>query len=57
MKQVRNTLGRLVQSLARKPHHVAPAQPAKPLQELDARAVAQVGGGLADVAGTPNKGW
>jgi hypothetical protein len=57
MKQVRNTLGRLVQSLVGKSRKATPTQHAQPPQELDSRVVAQVSGGAADSVQTPRVGW
>jgi len=57
MKQVRNTLGRLVQSLVGKSRKATTAPRVAPLQELDSRVVAQVSGGVTDAAQTPRVGW
>jgi len=56
MTQVRNTLGRLVQSLVGKSRNATPAQPVQAPQELDTRVLAQASGGTGD-SQTPNKGW
>lgn len=56
MTQVRNTLGRLVQSLVGKSRVQAPVQHVRPLRELDARVVSQVVGGTSAVE-TPRQGW
>lgn len=57
MKQVRNTLGRLVQRLAGKPRAATPTPPAPAPQELDARILAQASGGVGDSPQTPRVGW
>jgi len=57
MKQVRNTLGRLVRSLVGRSRNATPVQRVQPPQELDSRVVAQVSGGVADSVQTPRVGW
>ena len=57
MKQVRNTLGLLVQRLTGKSRTATPGQPVQPPQELDTRVLAQASGGTGASTQTPNKGW
>ena len=56
MKQVRNTLGRLVQSLVGKSRNATPTRPVQAPQELDTRVLAQASGGTGDTQ-TPRVGW
>ncbi len=57
MKQVRNTLARVVQSFIGRSRSATPVRPAQPLQELDTRTLAQASGGLASETATPREGW
>jgi len=57
MTQARNAFGRWIQRIAGKPAG-SPTQPGQQRpQELDARALAKVGGGVEASTQTPNKGW
>jgi hypothetical protein len=58
MKQARKAFGRWVQRITGKPRAELPTQPGQQrLQELDAQALAKVGGGVQATAETPFKGW
>jgi hypothetical protein len=57
MKQAHNAFGRWIQRIAGKPRAELPTQPARRPQELDARTLTKVGGGVETSAQTPNKGW
>jgi hypothetical protein len=58
MKQAREAFGRWIQRIAAKPRAELPTRPGQQrLQELDAQALAKVGGGVEASTQTPNKGW
>ncbi len=60
MKQLQESIGRWVQSLAGKAQARVSVQPARQLEqlvELDAKALRQVNGGVAGSTDMPTKGW
>ena len=57
MKQVRNTLGRLVQRINGKARAAAPVQPVQPPQEVEDRVLSQASGGVGASVQSPFKGW
>jgi len=57
MKKVQQAVGRWVQRIAGKTRAETRAHRARPLQELDSRALTQVAGGDSGSTATPTKGW